>query len=334
MPPSISIVIPAYNAELYLGATLDSVQAQTVQDWECIVVSDGSTDTTEAIAERYAAADPRIQVARQPNAGRAAAVNLGFTHSFPSSEFITFMDSDDVWLPDALESMRGELRKHPEAAAVSGLGDFIDRNGAPLETGTFADVGRKRYGVKGRKVTLLDPSEPSTFASLAWATSIWPPGLLLARRTAYELAGPFDSAMWPSDDWDITIRLSRHGDIIFLDRIVLLYRRHPANASSTQDKFESAWTLVRSKTFHSLENTSEQRRLLVGGWRAWQKWYAGEHLKCGIENLRHRKFRAALGFVARIPVAWFRWLRGYPSAKGLSLDPLPNGGPRQPTKAY
>jgi len=310
--PSISIIVPAFNAEPYLRATLESVQAQTVQDWECIVVSDGSTDNTALLAEQFAAADPRIRLIRQPNAGRAAAANFGFAHTTPSSDFITFMDSDDVWLPDAAELLRAQLIEHPEAVAVNGLADFIDGDGAPLHPGRFPEIGRKRYGIKDGKVALLAPFEPATFASLAWSTSIWPPGLLLARRKAYELAGPFDSAMWPSDDWDITIRLSRHGDVIFLNRIVLLYRRHAGNTSSNQEMFESAWDSVRFKTFNSLENTPDQRRQLVRGWRAWQRWYIVEHFKSGMECVRNGDYFAALRFVPRIAVAAFRWTRGYP----------------------
>ncbi len=311
-PPSISVIIPAYNSAQYIGATLESVRAQTVEDWECLVVSDGSTDGTAAVAERHAEADPRIRVIRQPNAGRASAANNGFGLASPASEYVTFMDSDDVWLPDALEALHDALLKHPEAAAVSGLADFIDEKGDPLETGWFSEQGRRRFGVKGKKVAVLEPSEPTTFISLAWATSIWPPGVLLARRKAYELAGPFDPAMWPSDDWDITIRLSRNGDIVFLDRIVLLYRRHGSNSSRDAEKIERARDAVRFKTFYAPRNTPEQQRLLVQGWRAWQKRYASEHLKRSLESFRRGRFLEAVDFFARIGIAGFRWLRGHP----------------------
>ena len=306
-----------YNVERYIGTALESVQAQTVQDWECIVVIDGSTDGTPAIAERFAAADPRVRVVRQQNGGRAVAANYGFSQICPESEFVIFMDGDDLWLPEALEVLRGELSKHPEAVAVNGLAEFIDSDGNPQEPGWFSKRGRERLGVKGNRVTVLDTSEPTTFESLTWSNSIWPPGVILGRRKAYELAGPFDLAMWPCDDWDMLVRLCRHGPIHFVDRVILLYRRHESNASGAKVDFTEVQRRVRCKTFLAPENTSDQRRILARDYRAWQKWYAKEHLGRALAGMREGRLAAALGYTGRILVALLRWMRGYPTAKGV-----------------
>ena len=94
----ISIIVPIYNAEAYLPACLDSLLAQTVQDLQIILVDDGSTDSCQAIAQRYAAQEPRIELYQQPHAGQSAARNLGLTHA--KGQYIAFVDADDTIAPD------------------------------------------------------------------------------------------------------------------------------------------------------------------------------------------------------------------------------------------
>jgi CDP-glycerol glycerophosphotransferase len=117
----ITVIIPAYNAERYLEQTVQGVLAQTVSDWELVIVDDGSADGTALVAQSYAKPDPRIRVVRQANHGIAAARNRGLAESDTSCEFVIFLDHDDLWERDALELLREELRAHPGAAAANGL---------------------------------------------------------------------------------------------------------------------------------------------------------------------------------------------------------------------
>src|SRR5262245_46364723 len=94
--PRISIVIPTYNSEDYLAQTLDSGLAQTCGDWEVVVYDDGSRDGTVAVANRYSANDRRIRVLQGRNGGVAAARNQGFAAANPASEFVIFLDHDDL----------------------------------------------------------------------------------------------------------------------------------------------------------------------------------------------------------------------------------------------
>ena len=100
--PLISIIVPVHGREELIAATLQSIQDQTLRDWECIIVDDGSPDGTGSVAKRYEAGDSRFRVITQPKSGSSAARNRGFAASNPGSKFVSFMDSDDVWLPDAL----------------------------------------------------------------------------------------------------------------------------------------------------------------------------------------------------------------------------------------
>lgn len=97
----VSVVIPAYNAAATLDETLRSVRSQTHQTLEIIVVDDGSTDNTRAVAERHAAVDHRVQIVTQDNAGVAAARNRGWNRA--RSELIAFIDADDLWAPTKIE---------------------------------------------------------------------------------------------------------------------------------------------------------------------------------------------------------------------------------------
>lgn len=99
----VSIIIPCYNSEKYLDACMDSVLAQTAQDFEAILIDDGSKDHTLEIARAWAKKDARVRVLAQENSGVAAARNLGLAHA--QGEWITFVDSDDLLPPDALETM-------------------------------------------------------------------------------------------------------------------------------------------------------------------------------------------------------------------------------------
>ncbi|MFJ4776918.1 CDP-glycerol glycerophosphotransferase family protein [Streptomyces sp. NPDC088762] len=99
MPPRLSIVVPVYNVELYLDECLESLAAQTFDDFEVILVDDGSTDTSAVLAKAFAARDKRFRVVMQDNAGLGAARNVGARHANPDSEYLAFVDSDDT-LPD------------------------------------------------------------------------------------------------------------------------------------------------------------------------------------------------------------------------------------------
>lgn len=111
MPPRLSVVVPVYNVELFLDECLQSIADQTFTDWEAVVVDDGSTDGSLAIAERWAAKDDRFKVVAKENAGLGPARNTGVEHADPGAEFLAFVDSDDIVLPDAYERCVASLEK-------------------------------------------------------------------------------------------------------------------------------------------------------------------------------------------------------------------------------
>ncbi|MER7698364.1 CDP-glycerol glycerophosphotransferase family protein [Streptomyces sp. NPDC096095] len=109
MAPRLTVVVPLYNVEEYLGACLSSLAAQTMPDLEVVLVDDGSTDNGPALAQEFADRDPRFRLIRQENAGLGAARNAGVREAGPGAEFLTFVDSDDVVPPGAYARMLAEL---------------------------------------------------------------------------------------------------------------------------------------------------------------------------------------------------------------------------------
>lgn len=131
----VSIIIPAYNCEDYIAETLDSVLVQTHQCWECIIVNDGSTDSTKDIALSFCTKDPRFHYYSQGNQGPAAARNFAIRNS--SGEFILPLDADDTISDSYIEKAASYLTEHPETALVYAKGDFFGEENSVWELPAF-----------------------------------------------------------------------------------------------------------------------------------------------------------------------------------------------------
>ena len=315
-PPTISIIITAFNADRFLAETLDSVLGQTRPDWECIVVDDGSADQTRALAQRYMEQDGRIRVVWQENRGSAAARNRGFAEIGPGTKYVTFLDSDDVWIPEALSILAAELERCPVAIGAHGLADNIDASGESIDEG-FEEQGRMRLGYARGSLKPSDLSEPTTFRVLAWTNRAFPPGLLLTRREYYEKAGAFEGFYRRVDDWDMVVRLSRYGDFAFVNKVIISYRRHGGNISATHSSVAKALRQMHHKIFFSPENTEEHKQILREGWRGLQMVHAREKWeRCKVKAAKGQLGAAAAEF-AGLYVQLHRYVRGYPTLDGI-----------------
>lgn len=120
--PKISVIVPAYNAEKYISETIESVLGQTYQDFELIILNDGSKDKTPEIVQQYASKDQRIQLINKPNTGVSDTRNLGM--SLAKGDYIALLDADDLFMADYLEKKLGFLEKNREYDFV--LSDFLN----------------------------------------------------------------------------------------------------------------------------------------------------------------------------------------------------------------
>jgi len=126
--PRFSIVVPAYNAEATLAETLDAILAQTLGDWECIVVDDGSTDATAALARSYTHRDARFRLVTQENRGTGGAYNTGVGAA--TGDWVTICSADDVLLDSHLESMSRAIDTHPGHDIYSCNGYYLRADGS------------------------------------------------------------------------------------------------------------------------------------------------------------------------------------------------------------
>lgn len=124
--PKVSVIIPTYNAEKYIAETINSVVGQTFQDFEILVVDDGSPDKSVEICQQFA--DPRIKIIRQANRGLPGARNTGIRHA--EGEFIAFLDADDVWCPEKLQKHVQHLDNAPQVGISFSYSAFINEVGA------------------------------------------------------------------------------------------------------------------------------------------------------------------------------------------------------------
>ena len=196
----ISVIIPAFNAERYLAAAIDSVLNQTLQPDEIIVVNDGSTDRTPAVLAGY---DDRIVVIEQGNGGISVANNRGVAVACGS--FLSFLDADDLWVANKLEKQMDWMKRHPETEAVFGhVRQFVSED--------LNENDRSR---------LFCPPDPQ--AGIMKIT-------MLIRRTAFDRVGTFDEDLRNADFVDWYARALDEGlRTYMLPEIVALRRQHNAN---------------------------------------------------------------------------------------------------------
>ncbi|HKG03039.1 MAG TPA: glycosyltransferase [Conexibacter sp.] len=214
--PLVSVCVPARNAERFLAEALASALAQDVA-LELLVCDDGSRDGTAAVAERFAAADPRVHVLRHARArGVVAARNalLGAAHG----RYVAWLDADDVLLPGALAAQIDVLERSADVVLVHGGAEIIEESGRvlppwrrPFDRDVVED-GRDAFA----ELLLSNEMVTST---------------VVARRSALDAAGRFVSVGPSSSDWDMWLRLALHGAVAYRAQPVARYRQHAETIS-------------------------------------------------------------------------------------------------------
>ena len=244
----VSVIIPAYNAERYLGVTLASVQAQTYRNIEILVVDDGSNDSTAQIVEQAARIDDRIRLFRQCNLGVALARNTALARA--KGEFVAPLDADDVWHPQNLALQVAALQKAGPGVAVSyAWFVMIDQHGEFYGTGPESRFGRKQE--------VLSAQLKGNFIGNASST--------VMRRKAVEAVGGYDATLRARgaegcEDQALYISLAKHWDYTFVPQYLIAYRVHP-DAMSRNDRKNGAFAGIRSCR-SPLPSTSHARTLV------------------------------------------------------------------------
>ncbi len=233
-PQLVSIIIPLYNAEKYITATLDSLLDQSHPRIEIIVVDDGSSDGSQEILKTYS--DKRIKIVSQRNSGAAVARNTGLKHS--KGEFIQFMDADDLLAPEKIELQLAALNNYPDKLAVGNYIEFFDNE----------DIDKKSVP-ENQQGFIYSTDAPADFLLNLWGangssnfiqTNSW-----LVPRNLIDLAGRWRNYRCPDDDGEFFTRvLLASKGIVYVPEALNYYRR-----------FLSEGNLSNHRSYHALKNS-------------------------------------------------------------------------------
>jgi glycosyltransferase involved in cell wall biosynthesis len=281
--PTVSVVLPTYNSAHFLGTAIESVLAQTLQDWELIVVDDGSTDDTRDVV---AAFGPRVRYVYRENGGAAAALNAGIR--LARGTYVAFLGADDRWAPEKLALQVAQLDSLPSTVGVV-YSDLLLVN---LEDETV--LGRflgGREPPRGRVLSQLVRTEGSFLHPCA----------SLVRREVFDNVGVFDESLKTHEDWDLWIRVAGVYEVEALDIPLATYGRHPSQLTKDirqmyLDGVEAKMRVLRSRALRPADR------------RALRHYLAHHHYGYGIKALN-------LGWRKEAWKAFFRSLRLRPGER-------------------
>jgi glycosyltransferase involved in cell wall biosynthesis len=289
--PVVTVVMPAFNSAQVIKDSLDSIQAQTFRDFEVIVVDDGSTDNTAQIVRNFCKADARFTLIQQPNSGISRARNAAIRQA--RGEWIAFLDSDDLWLPEKLSRQMELSVKDPHA-------NLLFTNYYPWD-----GKNDLREGYSPEKSL----PQGDVMEELIWRFVFLPSSVLVRRQLLLE-AGLFDVELFLSEDWDLWLRLGTLGlKVRGVREPLVRYRRWP-ESHTAKNKLKSiqANLVVLKKNFDaicakypalkksylkSLEATQTVCEIMIArdavdsdpsalpalAWRAWRREKRGKWLR-------------------------------------------------------
>ncbi len=277
--PSVSVVIPCFNAARWIGATLRSVQAQAWPDLEVIVVDDGSSDGSAALVrERF----PQVRLLQQANAGVAAARNRGIDAA--QGDWIAFIDADDWWLP-------GKLQAQWQALRVAAVNDETAPQLCCSAWGVWhSDAPEPEPALLAELAASADDaarwSGPSgwVYAQLLLDVQVWTSTVMLSRALLRQ-AGGFDESLRIGEDLDLWLRLSRLTPVLRVPRPLALYRIRPDSITRGAPRANHQGLVIERALARwgyaspdgSRADPAAVARALAGTWRD----YAGAHLAAG-----------------------------------------------------
>lgn len=211
--PKVSVIVPVFNGEKYIGAALRSMLSQDYANLEIVVVNDGSTDASMKEIEPFRDL-PNIMYIEQTNRGVAAARNTGLAHA--TGEFVAFLDHDDLWLPHKIKLQVEYLTLHPEVALVHSDYLAIDSTGSPAH---LYRSPRWPTNVEGRcfKELLIRNR-------LALLT-------VMVRKACLDRVGTFNEKLTSAEDYEMWLRFAWYYPFGYINEPLALYRLHDSNAS-------------------------------------------------------------------------------------------------------
>lgn len=209
----ISVIIPLYNKERHIERTLQSVLEQSYKNYEIIVIDDGSTDKGPEIVKNYLS--PQLKLLTQKNRGVSAARNRGL--KMAEGDLLTFLDADDTWQPEFLETIASLYNKYPEAGLYATSYQFKEEDGGIVKAEQFMDYN------DGQELLIYNYFRASFLDPLVHISS-----LAVSREFALKVGG-FDPVLKMGEDTVFQIRLAVDNPIVFKNIIGSIYHRDAEN---------------------------------------------------------------------------------------------------------
>lgn len=268
--PRVSVVIATYNRARLLPETLDSVFAQRMDNFEVIVIDDGSTDDTPEVVRSYG---ERIRFYRQENRGAAAARNFGVRQA--RAPWIAVQDSDDLSAPDHLQSLYDYVERHQAYGMVFANGCYL--HGAEHNRENIIPARKSRL-LAERGVRLTDIFEKSIVRLQA----------ALISKAAFDAIGGMDESLSICHDLDLFLRLYMSAPVAYLDRVVFRYRKHQGNIS----RHEEVRLLENIRVIEAFMRDFPAAQELLGE-RKVARRLAYRYYRLAKERRRRKQFKAA-----------------------------------------
>ena len=269
----VSVIVPSFNAEAFLSDAVKSVLNQTWRELELIIVNDGSTDETMALAEQFGDGDRRVKIVDKPNGGPSSARNAGIAAA--SGDAVCFLDADDILLQDKVRRQVAFLERFPGCDLVYSDYYIGDKELTPiwLECVRPPTVRMDEYLLYRNRFAPMCP---------------------LLRSRLVSATGGFNEALRAGEDWDYWIRASQRGQFCYLPGPVGVYRTHPGQVHHNLELMCSSPRRVAESNF---PRGSREWRILVAS-RAW----AEVRETSGVRRLMLAPIKLAQsGLIARSP---------------------------------
>lgn len=318
MSPRVSVVMPVFNGGPYLSSAIESVLAQTFDDYELVIVDDGSSDASEEVIARFAARDARVRAYRKDNSGISDTLNLGISEA--RGDWIARLDADDLMLPHRLERQMAFVSADSEIVAAGSYYDIIDATSA--RCATLRPLPRDREELQ----RLLDAREPLTFTH---------PTMIYRRHIAVALGG-YRKDYEPCEDTELFARmLAMSGVILIQPEVLTLYRVHDAAVSQ---RAATEMFLKRHFVYHNFYRALDGRpavsydeflairaRLPVARRLRFEREYASELLYRAYTSalVAHRPVRAASYLAGAAALRPWKALRRGWRGVAARFSPLP-----------
>jgi glycosyltransferase involved in cell wall biosynthesis len=230
MMPKVSIVIPAYNAMVYLPKTIDSVLKQTFTDFEVLIINNSSSDNIVEWVSQIE--DSRITLITQENQGATNSRNTGILRA--KGEYIAFLDADDLWEKTKLEKQVSCLDKNPAAGLVYTWTQLIDATGNLL------------------KFSVMHQEKGSIWEKIVIQDVVGSGSCVMVRAACFQHVGLFDGDVGIADDFDMWIRIAAVYEFAVVKEFLVFYRQHQNNASKNRQKIIKAHSQIIEKSFKNV----------------------------------------------------------------------------------